>query len=139
MALTIQIFAGKVRSLLLNKLSRLVIAFLPRSKHLLISFSTHTIILKTGLHLGQFNLPLLLGIQSCPTLCDLMDWSPPGSYVHGILQERVLQWVAMSFSRGSSQPRDGTHASPASVGRFFTTKPLGGPSRRGAISIIEYV
>ena len=47
-------------------------------------------------------------LQSCPTLCDPMDSSPPGSSVHGILQARILEWVAISFSRGSSQPRDGT-------------------------------
>ena len=40
--------------------------------------------------------------QSCPTLCDPMDCSPPGSSVHGILQARILEWVAISFSRGSS-------------------------------------
>ena len=40
--------------------------------------------------------------QSCPTLCDPMDCSLPGSSVHGIFQARVLQWVAISFSRGSS-------------------------------------
>ena len=40
--------------------------------------------------------------QSCPTLCDLMDCSPPGSFVHGILQARILEWVAIPFSRGSS-------------------------------------
>ena len=44
--------------------------------------------------------------QSCPTLCDPMDCSPPGSSVHGILQARILEWVAISSSRGSSQPRD---------------------------------
>ena len=44
--------------------------------------------------------------QSCPTLCNPMDCSPPGSSVHGILQARILEWVAISFSRGSSQPRD---------------------------------
>ena len=44
--------------------------------------------------------------QSCPTLCDAMDCSPPVSSVHGILQARILEWVAISFSRGSSQPRD---------------------------------
>ena len=38
--------------------------------------------------------------QSCPTLCDPVDCSPPGSSVHGILQARVLEWVAISFSRG---------------------------------------
>ena len=40
--------------------------------------------------------------QSCPTLCDPMDCSLPGSSVHGILQARILEWVAISFSRGSS-------------------------------------
>ena len=49
--------------------------------------------------------------QSCPTLCNLMDCSLPGSSVHGIFQTRVLEWVAISFSRGSSQPRDRTQAS----------------------------
>ena len=47
--------------------------------------------------------------KSCPTLCDPMNWSPPGSSVHGIFQARILEWVAVSLSRGSSQPRDQTH------------------------------
>ena len=47
-------------------------------------------------------------IQSCPTLCDPVDYSPPGSSVHGILQARNLEWVAITSSRGSSQPRDQT-------------------------------
>ena len=47
--------------------------------------------------------------QSCPTLCDPVDCSPPGSCVHGILQARILEWVAIFFSRGSSQPKDRTH------------------------------
>ena len=46
--------------------------------------------------------------QLCPTLFDPMDCRPPGSSVHGILQARVLEWGAISFSRGSSQPRDWT-------------------------------
>ena len=50
-------------------------------------------------------------LQSCPTFCDPMDCSPPGSCVHWILQARILDWVAMLFSRGSSQPRDQTHVS----------------------------
>ena len=45
--------------------------------------------------------------QSCPTLCNPMDCSLPGPSVHGILQARILEWVAMPSSRGSSQPRDG--------------------------------
>ena len=44
--------------------------------------------------------------QSCPTLCDPAHCSLPGSSVHGILQARTLEWVAISFSKGSSQPRD---------------------------------
>ena len=54
---------------------------------------------------------LCLVTQSCLTLCDPMDCSPPGSSVHGILQSRILEWVAMPSSMGSSQPRDRTHVS----------------------------
>ena len=57
--------------------------------------------------------------QSCPTLCDPMDCSPPGSSVHGILQARILQWVALPSSRGSSQPRDQIQISHT-AGGFFT-------------------
>ena len=57
--------------------------------------------------------------QSCLTLCDPMDCSLPGSSVHGIFQARVLEWVAISFSRGSSQPRDRTQVSLI-AGRCFT-------------------
>ena len=52
------------------------------------------------------------------TLCNLMDYSPWGSSIHGILQARILEWVAIPFSRGSSQPRDQTHISYIScIGR----------------------
>ena len=44
--------------------------------------------------------------QSCPALCDPVDCSPPGSSIHGILQARILEWAAISFSRGSSLSRD---------------------------------
>ena len=57
--------------------------------------------------------------QSCLTLCGLMDCSPPGSSVHGILQARVLEWVATPFSRGSAWPRDRTRFS-CTAGGFFT-------------------
>ena len=57
--------------------------------------------------------------QSCQALCDPMDGSPPGSSVHGILQVRILEWVAISFSRGSSLPRDRTQVS-CTTGRYFT-------------------
>ena len=50
-------------------------------------------------------------LWSCPTLCDPMDCSPPGSSVHGIFQARILEWVVMPSSRGSSYPRDWTRVS----------------------------
>ena len=56
---------------------------------------------------------------SCLTLCNPMDCSHPGSSVHGIFQARILEWVAISFSRGSFQPRDQTRVSRI-AGRFFT-------------------
>ena len=57
--------------------------------------------------------------QLCPTLRDPMDCSLPGSSVHGIFQARVLEWIAISFSRGSSRPRDWTQVS-CIIGRRFT-------------------
>ena len=57
-------------------------------------------------------------LPSCLTLCNPVGSSPPGSSVHGILQARILEWVAISSSRGSSWPRDQTHASCVScIGR----------------------
>ena len=63
--------------------------------------------------------------QSCPTLCNPMDCSPPGSSVPGISQAGILEWVAISFSRGSSQLRDQTHVSCIScTGRWIlSTEP----------------
>ena len=56
--------------------------------------------------------------QSCLTLCNPMDCNPPGSSVYGIFQARILEWVAISYSVGSSQPRDQTHVSCVScIGR----------------------
>ena len=57
-------------------------------------------------------------VQSCPTLCNPVDCSPPGSSFHGIFQARILEWVAISFSRGSSWPRDRTQVSHI-AGRCF--------------------
>ena len=57
-------------------------------------------------------------LQSCPTLCDPVDNSPPGSPVHGILQARILEWVAVPFSRGSSQSRVPTQVSCIAGGLF---------------------
>ena len=59
-------------------------------------------------------------LESCPILCSLMDCSPPGSSVHRILQARILEWVAMPFPRGSSQPWDQTQVS-CIEGGFFTS------------------
>ena len=61
-------------------------------------------------------------LQLCLNLCNPLDYSPPVSSVHGILLARILEWVALPSSRGSSQPRDWTHDSYVSyTGRFFTT------------------
>ena len=62
--------------------------------------------------------------QLCPTLCNPVDCSPPGSSVHEILQARILEWVAVPSSKVSSQSRNWTcvsYVSPALAGRFFTT------------------
>ena len=66
-------------------------------------------------------------LQLCPTRCGPMDHSLPGPSVHGILQAGLLEWVAISFSRGSLLPRDGTSVS-CIAGGFFTTEPLGKPT-----------
>ena len=58
-------------------------------------------------------------VQSCPTLCDPRDCSLSGSSIHGIFQARVLEWIAIAFSRESSRPRDGTRVSRI-AGRRFT-------------------
>ena len=66
-------------------------------------------------------------LQSCPTLCDLLDYSPLGSSVHGILQAVILEWVAMFSTMGSSWPRGWTSVCCGSyiTGRFFITETLG--------------
>ena len=58
------------------------------------------------------------GAQSCPTLSHPVDCSLPGSSIQGILQARILEWVAISFSRGSSRPRDRTQVSRIGGRRF---------------------
>ena len=73
---------------------------------------------------GALSCCCCLVAQSCPTLCDTIDCSPPGSSVHGILQARILEWVAMPCSRGSSWPRDRTWVS-CIAGGFFTAEPPG--------------
>ena len=61
--------------------------------------------------------------QLCPTLCDPTDWSPPSSSDQDIFQARILEYIAISYSRRLSRPRDQTYVSvsPALAGRFFAT------------------
>ena len=68
--------------------------------------------------------------QSCLTLCDPMDCSLPGPSIHGILQARILQWVAISFSRGSSYPGIEPR-SPSLQADALTSEPPGKPKSRG--------
>ena len=70
-----------------------------------------SVIFLHNLHLreaGKYTCVFAKSLQLCPALRDLMDCSPPASSAHGILQARILGWVAMPSSRGSSQPWDGT-------------------------------
>ena len=69
-------------------------------------------------------------LPSCPTLCDPIDGSPPGSPVPGILQSRILKCVAMPSSMGSSQPRDQTEVS-CIAGSFFTVSATREALRKG--------
>ena len=68
-------------------------------------------------------------LQSCPTLCDPMDCSLPGSSAHGTLQARILEWGDIPSSRGSSRPRGQTHSSHGSctAGGFFISEPVRKP------------
>ena len=72
---------------------------------------------------------LSLFSQSFPTVCDPVDCSPPGSFLHGVLQARILEWVAVTSSRASFRSRDriAIFWSPALAGGFFTTSTPGKP------------
>ena len=70
-------------------------------------------------YLSMFGVKWREVTQLCPTLCDSMDWGLPGSSIHEILQAGILEWVAISFSRGSSRPRNRTWV-PCIVCRHFT-------------------
>ena len=74
------------------------------------------------------NLVCLFIVQSRLILCNPMDCSLPGSSVHEIFQARILEWVAISYSRRSSRPRDWTHISRSSsiADGFFTAEPYYG-------------
>ena len=66
----------------------------------------------------------MLVTQSCPTLCDPMDGSPPSSSVHGIFLARILEWVAISFSRGSTRSRDWSRVSCSPGRRKWLSSPV---------------
>ena len=70
---------------------------------------------------------ILMFAQLCPTLCDLMDCSPPSSSVHGVFQARILEWVASPTLGDLPYPgiEPSSLASPALAGGFFATAPLG--------------
>ena len=87
----------------------------PASPHSEYGFLSY---LQSPVEIPQSSFLCAQSLQSCPTLCDPMDHGPPGSSVHGILQARTLEWVAIPF-RGSSQPRDQTPVSCVERG-FFT-------------------
>ena len=82
----------------------------------------YTVVLVSALQQSESTIccVLCLVAQPCLPLCAPMDCSLPGSSAHGILQARILEWVAMPSSRGSSQPRDQTQVSHM-AGRFFTS------------------
>ena len=77
-------------------------------------------------------------LQSRLTLCHPMDYSLPGSSVHSVLQARILEWVAMLFSRASSWPRDRTCVS-CLAGRLFTTNHLESPIIIACVSQITII
>ena len=78
-------------------------------------------------HLLNDGRSVLALLRGCPTLCDPMDCSLPGTSIYGILRARVLEWAALPFFRGSSWPGDQTWISCASciAGRYFTAEPSG--------------
>ena len=134
-ALTRWIFVDKVMSLLFNMLSRLVITFLPRSKHLLISWlqSPSAVILeprKIVSHCFHCFFIYLSAAQPWLNLCDPMDCSSPGSSVHGTSEE---YWNGSPFPPPGELPNSGikptSPVAPALAGRFFIPEPPGKPHK----------
>ena len=101
---------------------------LPSPKPRIKSFNS---IVSSGLHFFmKAHVKLVLQVkvlvfQSCPTLCNPMDYSLPGSSVYGILQARILEWVAVLFSKGSSHSRDIEPGSPALQADSLPSEPPG--------------
>ena len=84
--------------------------------------------IELGLSAWKWKKMKVLVTQSCPTLCNCMDCSPPGSSVNGSLQASILEWEAVHFSRGSSTPRNRTWISCIAGGFFvvWTTREAAG-------------
>ena len=102
--------------------------------HTVFQFSwPHQFSFPPTLYLVPFSVCCAQSLQSCATLCDPTDCSPLGSSVHRILQARIVEWVAISYSKGSSRPRDQTCVS-CIAGAIFTTEPPGKP-----FSLLEHV
>ena len=123
-----QIIQRKKRQLLNSRKAKIYVRMQQfRSSYMIYSYLHKFYLLATLIQLLNYTTisdmwiasPIVLVTQSCPILCDPMDCSPPDSSVHGILQARILEWVAIPFSRGSSWPRDWTQVSWI-TGRFFT-------------------
>ena len=85
--------------------------------------------------------PAYVHAQSCPTLCNPMDCSPPGSSVLGISQARILEWVAISSLKGSSLPRDQTYVSCIDRQILLPLSHLGSPQSlfNGFNSSLQYL
>ena len=96
--LSVNIILGNTPKLLNSSLSFLLICHNSADRYL-DCFSFRLLISKAIIVCAEL-------LQLCPTLCNLMDYSPMGFSVHGIFQARILEWVAISFSRGSSRPRN---------------------------------
>jgi len=85
----------------------------------------------------RFRKRLWVCMLNCVWLFVTLDWSPLGSSAYGIFQARILKWVAIFFSRVSSQPRDWTQVSvsPALAGRFFTTSTTWETGKAGTVRV----
>ena len=88
------------------------------------------------MHGGGIGRNSYLVAKLCPTLCNNMDCSLPGSSVHGILQDRIPEWIDISPATGSSRPRDQTCIS-CTAGRFFTSEPPGKPMGGGGTNQVQ--
>ena len=113
--------------------------FLPGESHGQTSLVTEQSDVTEHIHKITFIYPAIstyMHAQSCQTLCDSMDCSPPGSSVPGIFQAKILDWVAIPFSRGSSQPRGQTQVSCAAGWFFLMFEPPGKPLSFNMTSIL---